>query len=245
MSIRRKTCETMTLLYEAALKTNPEDDRPPAINPTAGVQHRPALGKAIWKRDTSNPYGGIWVAQDNEEKEDSGLTENSVVIMGDVGKERPPPEMESTDPSIRARAMGRLGRPSGSGDSHGSGSVDHGFGAGFDPALSNGRPPNDIHPRLAHAAPLANTLHIDQQGQTHGPPDDPMQVFRDMQMAGSNVNVNPQMNFAGLDFAGDVSGMANGFADVSFRRLLLESDCLLVSKLPLRGTTRRCSMDSP
>ncbi|KAI9637068.1 fungal-specific transcription factor domain-containing protein [Dioszegia hungarica] len=152
MSIRRKTCETMTLLYEAALKTNPEDDRPPAINPTAGVQHRPALGKAIWKRDTLNPYGGIWVAQDNEEKEDSGLTENSVVIMGDVGKERPPPEMESTDPSIR---------------------------------------------------------------QTHGPPDDPMQVFRDMQMAGSSVNVNPQMNFAGLDFGGDVSGMANGFADVS------------------------------
>lgn len=213
----------MTLLYEAAIKTHPEDDRPPAINPTAGVLPRPALGKAIWLADASKPYGGIWVAQDNEEKADSGLTENSVVLKQKMGEERPPPEVESTDPTVRARALSRLrGTDAGTkaeerdnesvspaksydeaadrrGGSGGRGAV-HGPG----PMQAPYQPlPTDIHPDLRQTHPYEPPSH------------DPMQIFRDMQMSGSNVN--PQMNFGGLDFTGGVPNVGHGYnADVSF-----------------------------
>ena len=105
MSIRRKTCETMTLLYEAALKTPETGERPPAINPTAGVRTRPELGKAVWMKEDAAQQGGIWVVHTQQDKEDSGLQQNSVISQDELGKERPPPEMESTHPAIRARAI--------------------------------------------------------------------------------------------------------------------------------------------
>jgi hypothetical protein len=216
MSIRRKTCETMTLLYEAALKTNPDDERPPAINPTPGVLPRPALGKAIWVADASKPYGGIWVAQDNEEKADSGLTENSVVLQGNIGKDRPPPEVESTDPTIRARALSRLrGNSAGSGDSddgHRSSSVNgsyDGQGEGIkveQQGLSNGSEYQQNQGQGGSVIPRS----MDQQ-------IDPMQIIRDLQMTGSNVN--PQMNF-GMDFSNN-GGMATGYnIDVSVHKFV-------------------------
>lgn len=105
MSIRRKTCETMTLLYEAALKTPETEERPPAINPTAGVRTREELGKAIWVKEETAQQGGIWVVSHESEKQASGLEPNSVISQDQLGIERPPPELESTHPAIRARAI--------------------------------------------------------------------------------------------------------------------------------------------
>jgi hypothetical protein len=88
MSIRRKTCETMTLLYEAALKTNPEEhlpkDRPAPINPTPGVAYRNDFGKAVFIKDADREGGGIWVARDELEKLESGLRDSSIVLASDL-----------------------------------------------------------------------------------------------------------------------------------------------------------------
>lgn len=75
MSIRRKTCETMTLLYEAALKTNPSgDDKPqPSGNPTAGVQLRKEPARLIFVKDPSRPGGGFYVADSEKERASFGL----------------------------------------------------------------------------------------------------------------------------------------------------------------------------
>jgi hypothetical protein len=222
----------MTLLYDAALKTNPENDRPPAINPTAGVLPRPALGKAIWVADASKPYGGIWVAQDNEEKADSGLTENSVVLQRNMGQDRPPPELESTDPTVRVRAMGSLrgsdeaARVTGSVGWNGK----HGeYSPGQDSATGS-YGVEVSRSNSGHTAQQTNgmdllgqSIHIDQQqkqrsmhrGQAEPTrPHDTMQVFREMQMSGSNVN--PQLNLGGIDLSGGSSALHNGWnPDVS------------------------------
>jgi len=84
MSIRRKTCETMTLLYEAALKTNPEveepKDRPALINPTAGVSPRPAVGRVVWIKDQNRKGGGIWVAATEKDREDGGVPPDGCLL---------------------------------------------------------------------------------------------------------------------------------------------------------------------
>jgi hypothetical protein len=95
----------MTLLYEAALKTPETEERPPAINPTAGVRTREELGKAIWVKEETAQQGGIWVVSHESEKQASGLEPNSVISQDQLGIERPPPELESTHPAIRARAI--------------------------------------------------------------------------------------------------------------------------------------------
>lgn len=91
MSIRRKTCETMTLLYEAALKTIPgEDDqssdRPDNVNPTAGVTMREKYGRSVFVPDPSRPGGGIWVAQTQDEKDNAGPQPNDIVLASDYQK---------------------------------------------------------------------------------------------------------------------------------------------------------------
>ena len=88
MSIRRKTCETMTLLYEAALKTNPEGteermERPLAINPTAGVQPRENIGRAIFVKYPSRP-DGIWVVNSEADREASGLMPEECILVNDL-----------------------------------------------------------------------------------------------------------------------------------------------------------------
>ena len=88
MSIRRKTCETMTLLHEAALKTNPEleepQDRPAAVNPTPGVSMRQQVGKVAFMKDDTHPHGGFWVARSDEDRKGGGVMPTSVILLEDL-----------------------------------------------------------------------------------------------------------------------------------------------------------------
>jgi hypothetical protein len=82
MSIRRKTCETTSLLYEAALKTNlsEQGDGPSNVNPTAGVRMREKYGNSVFIPDTSKPGGGIWVAASRDELMNSGLPQGDQIL---------------------------------------------------------------------------------------------------------------------------------------------------------------------
>nr|ODN90018.1 hypothetical protein L203_01936 [Cryptococcus depauperatus CBS 7841] len=87
MSIRRKTCETMTLLYEAALKTSPsgrDTFAKPSGNPTAGVSARKEISKLVFVKDPSRPGGGIFVAQNEKEKMTSGLIQEDVMLASEL-----------------------------------------------------------------------------------------------------------------------------------------------------------------
>ena len=100
MSIRRKNCETMTLLYEAALKTNPFSagdylDRPLPVNPTAGVRPRESLGRAVFVRDPTRPQGGVWVAETEQDREASGLVREECVLVSDLPEQSILDEMKS------------------------------------------------------------------------------------------------------------------------------------------------------
>jgi hypothetical protein len=101
MSIRRKTCETTSLLYEAALKTNlsESEDRPANINPTAGVQMRQEFGKPVFVPDASKPGGGIWVAQSTDEMVNSGLPQGEIVLTSDYGQGAQQQQQMSTNTS--------------------------------------------------------------------------------------------------------------------------------------------------
>jgi hypothetical protein len=94
MSIRRKTCETMTLLYEAALKTNPESavdkmDRPLDINPTAGVSTRDAFGRAVYVKEVRRPNGGVWVALTEDDREASGIPREECILASEYDGQIP------------------------------------------------------------------------------------------------------------------------------------------------------------
>ncbi|KAK8850554.1 hypothetical protein IAR55_004472 [Kwoniella newhampshirensis] len=90
MSIRRKTCETMTLLYEAALKTNPHSDvnespSPLAPNPTAGVIPRKGgFSRLTFVKDDSRPGGGVFVAANESERMNSGLHPKDVILVSEM-----------------------------------------------------------------------------------------------------------------------------------------------------------------
>lgn len=72
MSMRRKTIEVMTLLYEAAKRAHTGDGiiNTAALNPTTGLKRRdPALfQKIIWKPDPNDPGSGIFVADNSDEE---------------------------------------------------------------------------------------------------------------------------------------------------------------------------------
>jgi hypothetical protein len=88
MSIRRKTCETTSLLYEAALKTNlsEQPDRPNNVNPTAGVRMREKYGNSVFVPDTSKPGGGVWIASSRDEMLQAGLPQGDQVLKEDYPK---------------------------------------------------------------------------------------------------------------------------------------------------------------
>ncbi|WVQ63363.1 uncharacterized protein L199_001516 [Kwoniella botswanensis] len=94
MSIRRKTCETMTLLYEAALKTDPdsqENRMAPKLpaNPTAGVIPRQGgFSKLQFKKDESMKGGGVFVAESETERNLSGLNRGDVVLSSGIDPEQ-------------------------------------------------------------------------------------------------------------------------------------------------------------
>ena len=78
----------MTLLYEAALKTNPDveepKDRPAAINPTAGVEPRSAVGRAVWIKDDTRKGGGIWVTRTDQERRDAGVPPDDCLLESEL-----------------------------------------------------------------------------------------------------------------------------------------------------------------
>ena len=124
MSIRQKTCETMTLLYEAALKTNPEievpKDRPPPINLVAGVSQRPNPGRAVWVPDPSKSNGGTWIAKTEDARQNCGIDAPSVVILDELDPQ--------TEEHKRASAMfEQLARELG-GEEPGAGGVENALG---------------------------------------------------------------------------------------------------------------------
>jgi hypothetical protein len=57
-----QTAEIIALLYEATLGPTPTIDVP-ALNPTSGVKVNPPIGGLVYKKDSSRPGGGIFVAQ--------------------------------------------------------------------------------------------------------------------------------------------------------------------------------------
>ncbi|KAG0705062.1 fungal-specific transcription factor domain-containing protein [Suillus ampliporus] len=62
MSARRKTAEIIALLYEATQGPPIPLDQPPLLNPTGGVKGKRALSGLEYKKDTSRPGGGFFVA---------------------------------------------------------------------------------------------------------------------------------------------------------------------------------------
>lgn len=87
MSIRRKTMEVMSLLYDAARHTHVT--HPPApggtrLNPTSGVQNnRPPLdGLVTFRADPTQPGGGVFVAENEAVKsafDQQGLVSGTVI----------------------------------------------------------------------------------------------------------------------------------------------------------------------
>ncbi|WRT70727.1 uncharacterized protein IL334_007725 [Kwoniella shivajii] len=90
MSIRRKTCETMTLLYEAALKTDPDSQEnhvPPKMpaNPTPGVFPRQGgFGRVQFQKDGNRQGGGVFVADSEEDRNLSGVKETDVILSSQI-----------------------------------------------------------------------------------------------------------------------------------------------------------------
>jgi hypothetical protein len=120
MSIRRKTCETTSLLYEAALKTNlsEQSDRPNNVNPTAGVRMREKYGNSVFVPDTTKPGGGVWVASSRDEMLQSGLPQGDQVL-----KEEFPSRARGTLDQTALHTNGyNSGNVTGTGTGSGSGS---------------------------------------------------------------------------------------------------------------------------
>ncbi|ORX40990.1 fungal-specific transcription factor domain-domain-containing protein [Kockovaella imperatae] len=87
MSLRRKTCEIMTLLHEAALKTNPEDNGqhlPAPVNPTPGVSARSDVSRVAWVKDNEMPGTGFWVARSDEDRRAGGVIAEAVILLEDL-----------------------------------------------------------------------------------------------------------------------------------------------------------------
>lgn len=171
MSIRRKTCETMTLLYEAALKTTSpgtEDEpssRPNNVNPTPGVHVRENYGKSVFIKDPTRPGGGVFVAQSQDEKLQAGLQPTDIVLASEYGP-------------------GSTTRPGAGGGASGyypNGSVD---GNGMNPPP----PPSALAPgpgpgALPAFGPGMDTFQSMQMGATNVNP---------------NININLGQNLQGL-----------------------------------------------
>ena len=183
MSIRRKTCETMTLLYEAALKTNPDveepKDRPAAINPTAGVEPRSAVGRAVWIKDDTRKGGGIWVARTDQERQDAGVPPDCCLLESEL------------EPGSHLAQQWAIAQ--GQGASETIRSLHSGNGTAVKP-LQQQQPV----PRATQAVEVGQIL-APVQGQfvppmpPAGVPDlSAQETFNDMQ---SGTNLNPSMNF--------------------------------------------------
>lgn len=213
MSIRRKTCETMTLLYEAALKTNPDveepKDRPAAINPTAGVSPRPAVGRAIWIKDESRKGGGIWVTRTDQERQDAGVPQDCCLLESEL------------EPGSHLATQWAIAQGTGSAEPEQSVPV------GNDLAQGQSQPQSSV-PRSTQAGEVSQILGP-MQGQLAPPialsvlgtgmPQNAatdiqaQEALSDMQ---SGTNVNPSMNFGQV--FGDTTVVGPGSEIISVRR---------------------------
>lgn len=168
MSIRRKTCETMTLLYEAALKTNPEfeepKDRPVPVQPTAGVLPRETVGRVVWIPDDTRKGGGIFLAATNQDRQDSGVPEENCIVVDDL-------EPGSEYARLWDIAVGQGARE--------KDDTQQQVLNGATVALPTQQTMSEVA-RPGHMQPIAQ---------------EPIGVFTDVQ---SGTNVNPQMNFGDM-----------------------------------------------
>lgn len=219
MSIRRKTCETMTLLYEAALKTTSspgtEDEpssRPNNVNPTPGVHLRDNYGKSVFVKDPTRPGGGVFVAQSQDEKLQAGLQPADIVLASEYGT--------GTGTGTGSGSGSLNGSVSGSGPGPGLG-----LGSGSAPNSSGNTggtvsaPPPPVYysnglglgpgPQYG-PIPTPTPNSAQTRGQTApGPPGQGQgDVFQNiqMQMGMGATNVNPNIN-VNLDFGQAPNGM--------------------------------------
>ena len=222
MSIRRKTCETMTLLYEAALKTTSaqgtEDEpssRPNNVNPTPGVHLRDNYGKSVFVKDPTRPGGGVFVAQSQDEKLQAGLQPADIVLASEYG---PGSGSVSVNGSTSASASAS-GSGSGPGQGQGQGPTPNGAGntGGTAPPppvyYSNGLGLGPGPQFGSNPTPPQTQTQTQTQSQAgtapgpgpgHGPPGGTGQgdMFQNiqMQMGLGAPNVNPNIN-VNLDFS--------------------------------------------
>ncbi|WVQ85801.1 hypothetical protein IAT38_007969 [Cryptococcus sp. DSM 104549] len=181
MSIRRKTCETMTLLYESALKTNPSgmdhtlSVAPPSGNPTAGVNIRKVPGKVMFLPDPSRPSGGVYVAPDEAAAAASGLDEKDVVLEKDLSEEK---LAQLKAIALSPRADSAAGKSAEAG----------GLGAEAGP---RGGEPSSSSLQKALAAPEMSA----QEAQ--------LNAIQNLQRQSSNLN--PQLNYGEMEPAFQVS----------------------------------------
>jgi hypothetical protein len=227
----------MTLLYEAALKTNPEEhlpkDRPPPINPTPGVAYRNDFGKAVFIKDADREGGGIWVAKDELEKLESGLRDSSIVLASDLlsktAPEGPGPrqadlvasalsgtDFHQAEPAVRNKAdiePGATGLKTNEaqlGDTAVRGHLDQdllGPGQNADHAQQTPTGGDDGKGVNANGFP-GDTEGEGGGGLVAGAGQGDSQALQGLQMTGSNVN--PQMNFGDLFAGGNANGTMSG-----------------------------------
>jgi len=206
----------MTLLYEAALKTNPDveepRDRPAAINPTAGVSPRTAVGRAVWIKDETRKGGGIWVAKTERERQEAGVPPDCCLLEDEL------------EPGSHLARMWEVAQGQGDGEAVRS------LPPGNVSAQGQPQQPQSA-PRAAQAAEVGQIL-APMQGQLAPPvqpnqslganlgvpqagvPNLPVQeTFSDIQ---SGTNVNPSLNF-GQVFGGDMTVVAPGSEITSVR----------------------------
>ncbi|KAJ9116170.1 hypothetical protein QFC20_000850 [Naganishia adeliensis] len=107
MSIRRKTIEVMTLLYEAAKKAHKDDLQinPSALNPTTGVKrrHPDMLKKIVWRPDPNQPSHGVFVATDLDPNSEllTDLAPNTLI----TGTQDPSPKEVPRPPEANAQSQ--------------------------------------------------------------------------------------------------------------------------------------------
>ena len=187
-SIRRKTCETMTLLYEAALKTNPEveepKDRPAAINPTAGVLPRSSVGRIVWVKDEARPGGGIWIAETEEDRISGGVSPIDCILASDLE----PGSLYARQWAIaKGQGIGQAIVPKSSTDTPPLSIVQE-----VNQARTMLDPPSQTLSEVSQPGGIQAQVFLgDQSVHSNGAGE----VFSDVQTA---PNVNPQIKFDGL-----------------------------------------------
>ncbi|EKM55173.1 uncharacterized protein PHACADRAFT_255607 [Phanerochaete carnosa HHB-10118-sp] len=100
MSARRKTAEIITLLYEST--QHPLNPEAPALNPTGGVKVKPPLGGLVFRKDSTRPGGGVFIARRDANPEDLKHLPEGTVIHEQSEGEAPASSPDSQRPNTMA-----------------------------------------------------------------------------------------------------------------------------------------------